>query len=145
MIPTIVTLVKIAKALGKRASFFIEEDNTDRILYIKKEKRRRFYSDESACLLEHIAGELENCELQAVIHTAKPGGKSGDTLNSHIGEEILHCLKGEIEVFTDDKTYRLQVGDTLHFKSDIPHRWKNIHKSESQVLLIHAGASKILK
>jgi len=142
MVPTIISLMKISRALGKKVSFFIqEEDNANRIVLIKREMRKRFYSEESKCLHEYVMGELEEGALEGGIFTAQPGGESGKTLNSHPGEEIILCLKGRIEVqFPEDK-YRLETGDTLHFKSDIPHRWHNPGASESQIFWIYTQVS----
>jgi quercetin dioxygenase-like cupin family protein len=138
MVPTITSLLKISRALGKKVSFFIqEEDNANRVMLLKKEKRERFYSEKSKCFHEYIASNLENGILEGGIFNALPGGKSGETPNSHPGEEIILCLRGKIEVDIGQQTYTLKSGDTLHFKSDIPHSWRNISNSESKILLIY--------
>ena len=138
MVPTVISLMKISRALGKRVSFFIEEeDKTNRIVLIKRRMRKRFYSPESKCSHEYIIGELEQGVLEGGIFTAQPGGKSGTTLNAHPGEEIILCLRGKIEVEVEEERYRLDAGDALHFKSDMPHRWSNAGDSESQIVWIY--------
>ena len=138
MVPTITSLLKISRALGKKVSFFIqEEDNLNRVALLKKEKRERFYSEKSKCFHEYIAGNLDNGTLEGGIFNALPGGESGDSPNSHPGEEIILCLKGRIEVDIAERIYLLKSGDTLHFKSDLPHRWRNTGNSEAQILWVY--------
>lgn len=137
MVPTIISLMKISQALGKKVSFFVEEENgKDRIALIKRKSRKKFYSETSQCRHEYIMGKLEHGLLEGGIFTAKPGGESGKSLNSHSGEEIILCIKGEMEVETPDGNYVLKSGDSLHFKSDILHRWRNSGKSESQIIWV---------
>jgi DNA-binding transcriptional MerR regulator/mannose-6-phosphate isomerase-like protein (cupin superfamily) len=84
-------------------------------------------------------------ELLAWGHTAmephlfriKPGGGSGESY-SHEGEEFLHILRGEFEIWLDRKEhYRLKRGDSLYFESSTPHRWKNPGAAEAWLLWIN--------
>jgi transcriptional regulator with XRE-family HTH domain len=84
-------------------------------------------------------------ELLAWGHTAmephlfriKPGGGSGESY-SHEGEEFLHVLRGEFEIWLDRKEhYALREGDSLYFESSTPHRWKNPGKREAWVLWVN--------
>lgn len=138
MVPTIVSMMKIARALGERVSFFVDEkDGRDQILLIKRRERKRFYSEMSKMSQEYITGQIKDRVLEGGVLTAKDGGQSGPAMNTHPGEEIIFCLKGKIEVFTPSETYLLSSGDTLHFKSDIPHRWKNGGKREAQLIWVY--------
>jgi transcriptional regulator with XRE-family HTH domain len=138
MVPTIVSLMKIARALGERVSFFVDEkDGDDQIILIKKNERRRFYSQLSKISQEYITGQLESRALEGGIFTAQRGAQSGEEMNSHPGEEIIFCLKGKIEVFTPAMNYVLSTGDTLHFKSDLPHRWRNSGSTAAQIVWIY--------
>jgi transcriptional regulator with XRE-family HTH domain len=138
MVPTIISLMKISRALGEKVSFFVDESNGgDHIVLIKKEERRGFYSEESKISQEYITGQLERRVLEGGIFNIKVGGQSGREMNSHPGEEIIFCLKGKIEVFTPPQNYILSSGDTLHFKSDIPHRWRNSGKTPAQLIWVY--------
>lgn len=143
MVPTITSLLKISRALGKKVSFFIEEeDRVSHVALVKKGRRKKFYSERSKCLHEYIAGELDNAVLGGGVFSAQPGGESGKKPSSHPGEEIIFCLKGEIEVQIAEDKHRLRAGDVLHFKSDVSHRWRNCGKSNSQILWIYTQISK---
>ena len=84
-------------------------------------------------------------ELLAWGHTAmephlfrvKPGGGSGEAY-AHEGEEFLHVLRGQFEIWLDGQQhYRLKRGDSLYFESSTPHRWKNPGQAEAWVLWVN--------
>lgn len=84
-------------------------------------------------------------ELLAWGHTAmephlfriKPGGGSGESY-THEGEEFLHVLRGDFEIWLNDgEHYHLKPGDSLYFESSIPHRWKNPGRRETWLLWIN--------
>jgi quercetin dioxygenase-like cupin family protein len=130
--------MKLSRALGEKVSFFVDEKNVkDQVVLIKRKERKRFYSEMSKISQEYITGQLEDRVLEGGIFTAKIGGKSGEEMNTHPGEEIIFCVKGKIEVTTPSRTYLLSSGDTLHFKSDIPHRWRNSGKTLAQLVWIY--------
>jgi transcriptional regulator with XRE-family HTH domain len=84
-------------------------------------------------------------ELLAWGHTAmephlfriRPGGGSGESY-AHDGEEFLHVLRGEFEIWLNGgEHYRLKPGDSLYFESSTPHRWKNPGRRETWLLWIN--------
>jgi DNA-binding transcriptional MerR regulator/mannose-6-phosphate isomerase-like protein (cupin superfamily) len=84
-------------------------------------------------------------ELLAWGHTAmephlfriKPGGGSGESY-SHEGEEFLHVLRGNFEIWLGGQEhYYLRLGDSLYFESSIPHRWRNPGRTETWLLWIN--------
>jgi DNA-binding transcriptional MerR regulator/mannose-6-phosphate isomerase-like protein (cupin superfamily) len=84
-------------------------------------------------------------ELLAWGHTAmephlfriKPKGGSGESY-AHEGEEFLHILRGEFEIWLSNKEhYRLKAGDSLYFESSTPHRWRNPGRTETCLLWVN--------
>ena len=75
--------------------------------------------------------------MEPHLFRIKPGGGSGESY-SHEGEEFLHILRGEFEIWLDGKEhYRLKRGDSLYFESSTPHRWKNPGATEAWLLWIN--------
>lgn len=137
MTPTITTLMKIANALEKKVSFFIEEDERlGDIELIKTDRRKRFFTSRHGIRVENIAGRLENSLIEAGISTVDLGGHSGDELMTHRGEELIFILDGKLEVTVKDKVYILEQGDSLHFKADIPHSWRNDQEKTTHFLWV---------
>ena len=78
-----------------------------------------------------------NTAMEPHLFRVKPGGGSGESY-SHEGEEFLHILRGEFEIWLDRKEhYRLKPGDSLYFESSTPHRWRNPGRKETWLLWIN--------
>ena len=75
--------------------------------------------------------------MEPHLFRIKPGGGSGESY-SHEGEEFLHILRGDFEIWLDRKEYyRLKTGDSLYFESSTPHRWRNPGRSETWLLWVN--------
>jgi DNA-binding transcriptional MerR regulator len=75
--------------------------------------------------------------MEPHLFRIKPGGGSGESY-SHEGEEFLHILRGEFEIWLNSKEhYRLKPGDSLYFESSTPHRWRNPGRSETSLLWVN--------
>ena len=78
-----------------------------------------------------------NTSMEPHLFRIKPGGGSGESY-SHDGEEFLHVLRGQFEIWLAHQGhYRLRPGDSLYFQSSTPHRWKNPGRSEACILWIN--------
>ncbi|HYA64515.1 MAG TPA: cupin domain-containing protein [Candidatus Sulfotelmatobacter sp.] len=78
-----------------------------------------------------------NTAMEPHLFRIKPGGGSGDSY-AHEGEEFLHVLRGEFEIWLQNQgRYRLKPGDSLYFESSTPHRWKNPGRSEAWILWVN--------
>jgi len=78
-----------------------------------------------------------NTVMEPHLFRIKPGGGSGESY-SHEGEEFLHVLRGNFEIWLDAKEhYHLKPGDSLYFESSTPHRWKNPGRTETWLLWIN--------
>ncbi len=78
-----------------------------------------------------------NTAMEPHLFRIKSGGSSGESY-THEGEEFLHVLQGEFEIWLNtDEHYRMKPGDSLYFQSSTPHRWRNPGKTESWLLWIN--------
>lgn len=78
-----------------------------------------------------------NTAMEPHLFRIKPGGGSGESY-SHEGEEFLHVLRGDFEIWLKSgEHYHLKPGDSLYFESTTPHRWKNPGRKETWVLWIN--------
>jgi DNA-binding transcriptional MerR regulator/quercetin dioxygenase-like cupin family protein len=78
-----------------------------------------------------------NTAMEPHLFRVKPGGGSGESY-SHEGEEFLHILRGDLEIWLDRKEhYLLKPGDSLYFESSTPHRWRNPGRKETWLLWIN--------
>jgi len=78
-----------------------------------------------------------NTAMEPHLFRIKRGGTSGESY-THEGEEFLHVLRGEFEIWLNsDERYRMKPGDSLYFESSTPHRWRNPGRTESWLLWIN--------
>ena len=78
-----------------------------------------------------------NTAMEPHLFRVKPGGGSGESY-SHEGEEFLHVLRGEFELWLHNEGhYHLKAGDSLYFESSTPHRWKNPGRAEAWILWVN--------
>ena len=78
-----------------------------------------------------------NTAMEPHLFRIKRGGSSGESY-THEGEEFLHVLRGEFEIWLNtDEHYHMKSGDSLYFQSSTPHRWRNPGKTESWLLWIN--------
>src|SRR5690349_3784545 len=127
MVPTITTLLKLAGALGRPVAYFVDEEEiaSDPTVFIKAGEQRPILTSHTGIDLAGISGAYGRFFLAGARATVVPGASSGDKPMQHPGEELVHLLTGELEFVVNDQLYRLQPGDSLHFRTQQPHFWRN--------------------
>ena len=135
--PTLSTMLKIAHGLDKDLQFFLEPapERTD-IVFCPQEERRRLDPPDVKFSIELLTEGLSEQRLSALLVRVPPHGRRSHP--RHQGEELQYCLRGSVGFSIQGKHYRLGPGDTLHFKSDLPHSWTNVGEGEAEMLLICA-------
>lgn len=137
MVPSIAVLIKIAQALKKNVSYFIGEEIEERhVVNVRPKDRDILLVKDSKLKVENIASTISDCQLEVTLLHIKKGGTSGEIPLVHSGEEIKFCLKGRMEFTIENNKYVLGPGDCLHFKSDLPHSWRNIGRGEAELLSV---------
>src|SRR5215467_13361609 len=133
MSASIGTLRRIARYYRTNIlSFFEPAKDNSRLV---KPAERKILETTKGVRMELLA--WGNTAMEPHLFRIKPGGNSGESY-THEGEEFLHILRGEFEIWlNNDEHYYLKPGDSLYFQSSTPHRWRNPGKSESWLLWIN--------
>ena len=137
--PSIVMLHKLVAALETNIGYLFSIDSIDETVVAKEGQRPVISSDEGrrgGIALERLVPYSENFLLQANVHIIKPGGKS-DGVITHKGEELGYVIKGEVELIIGKKKYRLTVGDSFHFRSEIEHGYRNIGRAVAKIVWVN--------
>jgi transcriptional regulator with XRE-family HTH domain len=127
MVPTVTTLIKLATALGRPVSYFVEEGDVPEgpAVFIPAAS----WTEGEACLTgrrqRSISGPYGRFFITATMAVMEPHAESDRTPSEHPGEELIYLLKGTLDVEVDGRTFRLRSGDALHFRADRRHRWRN--------------------
>lgn len=134
--PTLGTILKIARGLGKDIQFFLDQEHEPTsVVFFSKQGRRRMNPPDLGFAMELLTEGLSDQRFSSLILTVPPGGRRAGHAH-HLGEEFQHCLVGKVEFTIQGKKYLLTSGDTLHFKSDLRHSWVNVGKGVAKLLMI---------
>jgi transcriptional regulator with XRE-family HTH domain len=142
MVPTITVLMKLARALDRSVSYLVEEepDEPPSAVLIQAKNRQTLFASRQGVNMENIAGPFGRFGLAGAVVTIDPGADSGKAALAHPGEELVYLLSGSLE-FELDGTYRLGHGDSLHLRTDRPHRWRNPGSRPARALWISLHAT----
>jgi mannose-6-phosphate isomerase-like protein (cupin superfamily) len=73
--------------------------------------------------------------LEVVAAEFEPGGSTGDTPYTHgDSEELFIVVGGSIELELDGETITLDAGDSVYYRSSLPHRAYNPGPARAEVL-----------
>ena len=141
--PPIPTLVRIAKSLGVTVGYFFRDsDNHHRISVVRKNTRRE------AVQLPHNrpqgAGYRYYPLAHPIIHQRmepfwvrfEKCGEGGGSFYQHAGEEFLYINEGALEFKSEGERIVLEPGDSLYFKSDIPHMVRKLGKAPASAVAV---------
>ncbi len=140
IIPTITTMMKIADALGKKVSYFIEEEaEKGDAVFTTSRKRETIFTFKKGLSLRGIsAKKYGDFIMTAAYALVQVGASSGKKPMNHRGEELIYCLQGQMEFQVKGKTYILNPGDSLHFRTHLEHSWKNTGDVQARLIWVLA-------
>lgn len=140
VIPSIAVCIRLADALNRKISYFVEDEESKIDVDFVPNGKGRVASRKGALIrTEVIAEPLRNPRMEAFRITMKPRGGSGrEAPVVYRGEEIVMGVKGRIRFEVRGREVFVGPGDTLHFKGDIPHSWQNRGPGEAQMIMICA-------
>lgn len=126
MVPTIATLMKLARAFDRPVSYFVDEDTETRsVTLVKVSEREPVLTSKQGLRLEGISGPYGSFHLAGAVAEVDPGADSGPKEMEHPGEELVFLLEGTLAFRVGAEELILGPGDALHFRTDRPHRWRN--------------------
>jgi transcriptional regulator with XRE-family HTH domain len=135
-IPSVEILMKLAGVFDKSINYFVEEvSTTHEIVFSSPGKRdKTVYDDERNMHTESFTSGLRDPQFMSFFCTVQKGGTSGVQNMYHPGDELIYVLEGTIRVAIAGETHILNQGDSLSFKSHLPHRWDNIGPDDAKVI-----------
>lgn len=137
MVPTITTLLKIAQALDRPVTYFVEAGGRpEPVAFTPASQRPALYTPHAGLTLAGISGPYAPFRSAAALATVEPGADSGDTPLLHAGEELVFTLEGKLVFDIAGTRHEVGKGDALHFMGDQPHRWANEGRSKARAVWI---------
>lgn len=125
MVPTVATLMKLAAALNRPVSYFVEETSGEPCALVRAGERKGVFTSKSGLDLQGISGPYGPFFMAGAVATMEPGADSGPQPMEHPGEELVFMLEGTIRFVIDGDEHCVGAGDALHWRTDRPHSWSN--------------------
>lgn len=143
MVPTITTLMRLARALDRSVSYLVEEatDHASSAVLVRATDRDTLFASRAGVNMQNISGPFGRFALAGAMVTVAPGIDSGKTALAYAGEELVYLISGSLE-FEIDGVFSLQPGDTLHFRTDRPYRWRNVGQRPAEAVWMSIRTSE---
>jgi transcriptional regulator with XRE-family HTH domain len=133
--PSVSTLQRLASALGVHINaFFVEPTEKAQVILTRANERTR--SGSASVMLESLGYGLEGQACDPFVVTLKAGASSGRQLMAHQGSELILILAGRLDIEIAGKNYTLRPGDSLLFRGEQPHRWRNPNSQPAEFLMM---------
>lgn len=137
--PSLSMLRRLTSALDVNMAMLFAERGSDGVVS-REGERPQVTTDPlrrgDGVTLERLVPHQQNSLLQANIHILAAGA-STDGLITHAGEEMGYLLQGALELNVGGKTYVLKAGDSFHFRSELPHGYRNLGTEEARVVWVN--------
>lgn len=125
---TLSTLKEIADQLGRPIVHLLDNGLLTTDGLIKRGTHRRLVVSP---VLEYEILCSSNQEMSLFRMILKEGGDSGDKSYCHQGIESGIMLKGRVQVVVGSCDHILKEGDSLTYRSEQPHWFKNVGKGDA--------------
>jgi len=139
--PSVSTLYKIAEALKVPITAFFRSDAPRQdIVFLKANQRAQVVFPRG--VWEGLGGEAFTGGVEPLLFSLEAGANSGQFGMTHGGHEFVMCLSGSLEYEVEKQRFTLGSGDSLLFAAQFQHRWRNVNKGETKVLIVLSGFGK---
>lgn len=142
-IPTIKALSRIAKALGKRTAFFLEENEVADASVLTAESLVRESTPGGAAALERLTASIPGGSVQAIRVTLSAGRSHRSASHRHHGVEALFVLRGMVRLEIDRQPFTLHPGDCIYYDAMQPHAYFNASRDQESVIIWMASRREV--
>ncbi|MBW2274539.1 MAG: helix-turn-helix domain-containing protein [Deltaproteobacteria bacterium] len=141
-IPTIAVLLKVVHALGRDPEqLLLDTGSSINITHTRPAERRQLDAN-SGSEIEQLSRGISTGTLDVWRVTHPPDrGMDPEHMDFSLhydGELLIMCEEGHLDVEVGSGIYALRPGDTLHFKTSLPHLWRNNGAAPVRALIFAA-------
>ncbi len=130
LFPTLPTLLRIALVFGVGLEhFFVEERKRD-VGIVRQSERVRFPEKPNgrdvAYYFECLDFKSYDRKTSSFYAEFQPAQNDRIRTHLHSGSELIYVLKGKLGLLIGSESAELDVGDSIHFDSSVPHGYRNV-------------------
>ncbi len=135
-VPTISVLLKIAHALRRRPDELLKEESPEIAAAHRHKDERLVLGNANRTQIEQLALGIARSTIDVWRLRHQPGQGSGldGRRLEYEGEVIALVEVGELTFTLGNATFVVNEGDSLHFKTQVPHSWYNSGEGAAQAI-----------
>lgn len=131
--PSLKTLQSIAHALGLNVGDLFADPGFE-LPYLTPHHARATLEIGSLSKFQVTPNAFAN--LEVIGGTFEVGGTAGELYTHADSDEVFIVLTGEVRAVVEEKTFDMSAGDSLCYRSSMPHTFHNIGTTEAEVLWV---------
>lgn len=128
--PSLESLTKIAESLNVGVAAIFAYIEGCEPLVLKKERRNKLTAVKGKYEIEPLTSGSAVRMMRPMLVSLENGAETGGS-DVREGDKFLHVLSGKAEVCVGERTYALRAGDSIYFKSMIPHKFRGGAKGKT--------------
>lgn len=135
-VPSTTTLSRIAEALGITFAELMPVHSNEELVLLKACEQPVF-TDDNGFERRCIAPILPSRGLDWV-HNTLPAGETTGIFYPHISgvEEYIYVLEGALEACLGEARHKLQAGDSLYYRAQVPRQFTTVGNAPCQYFII---------
>jgi transcriptional regulator with XRE-family HTH domain len=131
-IPSIVSLMALARALDVEMNYFFESPKGTKIS--RRANEPDYIKVDSPVTYIRLSSGLPDEKMDALILVIPP--KLVFPRDKREGEALYYVLEGRLHVEIGDEPYDLGPGDSLHFNTHMPYEMRTVSRNPCRVLWV---------
>ncbi len=137
--PSVAALMKMTRALGVSVGEILAQQDRPSAgpKLVRPDERKTLSYPGSDIRYELLSPDLSNRAMEILMFRAPAGSTSGREPFTHDGEECFVLIKGRLRVWVGEEEHVMREGDSLYFKSSMPHRWVNDAKKDALAIWVN--------
>jgi transcriptional regulator with XRE-family HTH domain len=138
-VPSLQTLQRVADVLDVSLAYFLLEESRQPQVVRQRQRQLIHRGHDDSCLW--LLSPLPPHHLELALLELPRGAVSWSTVRSHEGQQCHLVLQGTVRADYEDRTYRLEEGDSILWDTTMPYRLENISDNDVRILIAMAPAS----
>jgi transcriptional regulator with XRE-family HTH domain len=134
--PSIESLAKISETLDVKIYDIFSAVEDDEPVILRKRDRQRFVLPKEGYEMELLSSGSSTKTMQPLLVSIDKGVSSRDGIVSHGGDKFVFVLDGTARVAVGEQQYVLTAGDSIYFKSTLPHEITSIGNKQSVSIVV---------
>ncbi len=136
--PSIASTERISSALGVTLGEFFRAVDPPLPAIIRSNARSVVQSEWSRAKIEALGPFNKDSQLEPMVITIQPGGRSGHKPYARRAEQLAVVLKGTVELTLEEDIQDLKRGDAAGIPAGSRHCWRNKSQRPAQILIVTA-------